>query len=314
MVDVDIRKTTIYSSPDVFNDKQGNPILIKPLEPALHEQLITMYLQYEPKQSFEGLPPSSDEACIKWVQHMLTEGISLVAILLKNAVVGHAILFPMDRDGSTCEMLIVVSPVHQQCGIGSQLIHCIIQMAYELGFSTIWLTVGVTNFIAKHLYNKCGFKYLTIGDIDHVEMSLDLQQYHMTANVKVGEVMNPHVISVSRDTPCKDAIDIFLEKKIASLPVVNDKREVIGILSETDLIIQANVNRKVNDVSTWGVTTVCEECNLDKVIRLFQAKKIRCIPVLNSSKKLVGVVSRKDILAYYSKNLKKAPDPNPVDR
>jgi len=47
------------------------------------------------------------------------------------------------------------------------------------------------------------------------------------------------------------------------------------------------------------VVTVHENSNIEKLIRLFQSMRLRCIPVVNDKKELVGVVTRKDILGYY---------------
>ena len=300
MTGYNIQETTIYSNPRVFTNKKGEPILVKPLEPANHDQLVEMYLHFTPRNSFDGLPPISDTECMRWVHTMIDTGINIVAFSFVSGVIGHSVLFPMNRE--TSEMLVVVEPRHQQLGIGSQLIHCIIQLAYEAGFSKIWLAVSTKNFVAKHLYNKCGFRYLNTGVIDQVEMLLDMTQYHLTAQVKVDEVMNRQVVSIDMNTSCKKAIDIFLNNNTAALPVVNSNHEVIGILSETDLIIEANVHRKVQEVLTRDVITIEQGANLEQVIRLFQSKKIRCIPVIDSSRKLVGILGRKDILAYYSRN------------
>ena len=300
VLDIDLSQTSICQSAKVFTDKQGDPILIKPLTEKYHQKLIDMYLAYRPRNSFEGLPPISDEACVNWVKHMINTGINLVALSFDKGMFGHSVLFPMDD--TRCEMLIVVTQAHQNCGIGNQLIHCIIQLAYEIGFQKIWLSVSINNFIAKHLYSKCGFEYLPSSDIDQVEMLLDLQQYLQSSRVKVDEVMNREVISVHKQLSCKDAIDIFLKENIGSLPVVNDDGEVISILSETDLIIEANVHRNVNEVLTREVITVQQGSTLDKVIRIFQEKKVRCIPVLDRENKLVGVLGRKDILSYYAKS------------
>jgi len=49
--------------------------------------------------------------------------------------------------------------------------------------------------------------------------------------------------------------------------------------------------------------TVEQRCPMTKVISLFNARRIRCIPVLDEREKLVGVVGRKDILAYYHEHL-----------
>jgi len=132
-------------------------------------------------------------------------------------------------------------------------------------------------------------------------MGLDLAQYHDPTNVSVGEIMNRHVSTLFRDWPCRSALAMFLDNPVGALPVINDRCEVVGILSRTDLLMPPNIDKKVGDVLTRGVITVDEECPLTRVIRLFRSKKVRCIPVVDRDMKLVGIVTRKDILAYYSR-------------
>ena len=69
--------TSIFRSPHAFVDKRGDPILIKPLSERRHDRLIRLYLDYEPRDSFSGLPPILDEDCIKWVEGMIRDAINL---------------------------------------------------------------------------------------------------------------------------------------------------------------------------------------------------------------------------------------------
>ena len=95
-----------------------------------------------------------------------------------------------------------------------------------------------------------------------------------------------------------------MSQRVASLPVVDEQGELTGIISETDLMFPSNVTRNVSDIQTMEVVTVHEDCTIAKVVRMFESKRIRCIPVVDNQKKLVGVVGRKDVLAYYAKCLR----------
>jgi len=294
----DVSGTTLYHFPHAFIHKALEPILIKPLGPKRHQALLEMYLAYRPRNSFSGLPPITDEACVRWVAGMIETGVNLVALSFGAGVVGHAALFPMDTEA--CEMFLVVSPGNQGLGIGTELTRCAIQLADELGFERVWLSVEVTNNIARHVYKKCGFDYLSHGVTDEVDMGLDLQAHHQAGGLKVREIMTRDVISIHQDASCRTALDAFLADGIAALPVVNSDGELVGILSETDLIDESNVLKNVGDVLTKTVVSVEEGSDVSKVIRLFHSRKLRCIPVVGPHKRLVGVVGRKDILAYYA--------------
>ncbi len=293
-------ESTIYRKPRAFISKKGEAILIRTLDEKSCQGLIAMYLAFQPKNSFQGLPPVLDAACIKWVQHMIGNGVNIVALAFGDGVVGHAALFPMDNE--VCEMFVVVSPLFQNYGIGTQLTRCSVQLAYEIGFERIWLPVESRNVRARHVYRKCGFENLD-GDTRELEMGLDLKRYHALVQSTVSGIMNRNVITISHNQSCKDALEIFVSQRVTSLPVVDEHGELMGIISETDLMFPSNITRNVSDIETMEVVTVHEECTIAKVVRMFESKRIRCIPVVDRQKKLVGVVGRKDVLAYYAKNL-----------
>lgn len=290
--------STIHRLPQVFVNKTEEAILIRTLDELTCQRLTDMYLAYEPKNSFQGLPPVQDKACVAWVNHMIGNGINLVALSFEAGVVGHAALFPIDDD--VCEMLIVISPPHQNTGIGTQLTRAVVQLAYEIGFDKVWLPVEARNARARHVYKKCGFDYLPDRDSRELEMAMDLEGYHNAVNRSVASIMKKAVISIRGDAPCRQALKIFLSKKIASLPVLDGEDKLIGIVAEMDLMLPTNINAKVHEVFTRDVVSVHNDSTIGKVIRLFLSKRIRCIPVVDAEMRLTGIVGRKDILAYYA--------------
>jgi CBS domain-containing protein/GNAT superfamily N-acetyltransferase len=299
-----LEETTIYSFPHAFISKKGEPILVTTLDDKRYQRLIEMYLAYQPRNSFQGLPPIKDEACVKWVQHLIGHGINLVALSFGEGVVGHTVLFPIDN--LICEMLVVVTPPLQNTGIGTELVRCVVQLAHEIGFEKIHLTVEATNVRARRVYKKCGFDYLSRergGQRGELDMALDLKRYRDTVNVSVATIMNKDVIVIRDDQPCQAALQIFLAHRVGSLPVVDEKGELVGIISKTDLLVPSKIGKRVSDVLTREVLTVQEGCPLAKVIRILQSRGIRAIPVVDRYKKLLGIVGREDILTYYAKHL-----------
>ncbi|OHB70271.1 MAG: hypothetical protein A2V70_17030 [Planctomycetes bacterium RBG_13_63_9] len=293
-----VEQTTIHSFPHAFVSKKGEPILITTLDDKRCERLISMYLAYQPRNSFQGLPPITDEACVKWVQHMIGNGINLVALSFGEGVVGHTALFPInDR---VCEMLVVVSPPLQNTGIGTELTRCSVQLSHEIGFEKMRLSVDVTNVKAKHVYKKCGFEYLSQESVGEVEMALDLRGYRDAVSATIDKIVKRDVISVRDDQPCRDAVKLLLTSHVGSLPVVDGDGQLVGIVSKTDFMLPSKIGRKVSDILTRDVVTVREDCTIAKVVRMFQSRKIRCIPVVDDKSKLVGVVGREDVLAYYT--------------
>lgn len=294
----DIECTTIYRSPHAFLDRGGNPIMLRADVPDLLDDLTRMYLAYPLRGTFSGLPPVDDKACVKWVKEITGTSIGLMTIS-EHQVVGHAALFPI-RDG-ICELLIVVVPEKQHNGIGTQLMRSLIQMGCEVGFSRIWLTVNKNNFVAHHLYNRCGFERSAFTDGDEVEMTLDLQRYTPIVKVTVGKVMNRGVIMVGMHDSCKQVVELFLKNNVDVLPVVNDDGRLAGILSQSDLIFKPILNHKVCEIATQEVVFLHDSCTMEHAIWLLQTKRLRCIPVVDENHRVVGSISRRDILRHYFK-------------
>ena len=290
-------RSTLARTPHAFLSKRSEPNVVMLLDERHGDKLVAMYLAYEPRNSFWGLPPIQDDACRKWVEGMVADGVNLVAMSFDAGAVGHAGLFPMADEA--CEILVVVSPPFQNQGIGTQLARCAVQLSYEIGFCRIWLSVEANNLKARHVFAKCGFEYLARHDPTEVEMALDVRACHDPSDVPVSEVMTREVLTVHQTMPCRTAVKIFLAQPVGALPVVDGSGEILGIVSQTDLILPASVNKRVSDIMTRRVVTVQQDCPITKVASLFHARRIRCIPVLDRRKKLVGVVGRKDILAYY---------------
>lgn len=156
--------------PRAFSGKNGLPVQLHRLPTDAGQRLIEMYLAFQPRNSFQGLPPIKDEVCVRWVREMLATGIHVVAISLKSAsetpalpleppLIGHAALFPVND--KKCEMLVVVCPGFQNLGVGTELVRSCVELADELDFERIWLPVDATNVRARHVYCKCGFEYVS---------------------------------------------------------------------------------------------------------------------------------------------------------
>jgi len=167
-------ESAIHDYSYAFVDKKGEPILIKTLDGHTYQGLINMYLAYQPRDSFDGLPPIKDAACVEWVQGMIRNGINMIAVSLEGSIAGHAAIFPIDRQ--RCEMLMVVSPPFQNIGIGTELTRSSVHLAQKLGFEQAWLSVEAHNARAKHVYKKCGFGCLSAEDRGDVEMALNLKR------------------------------------------------------------------------------------------------------------------------------------------
>jgi CBS domain-containing protein len=131
---------------------------------------------------------------------------------------------------------------------------------------------------------------------------------------KAKDVMSTHVACVKEDTPIFDAIRLLVEGHFSGLPVVNDDMKITGIISEKDMlrllynhdVTQGEIplNAKVENYMTPAVVTVDHEDTLTSVCTCLMDNQFRRVPVLADGK-LVGVITRADIIKYILEMLKK---------
>ena len=118
----------------------------------------------------------------------------------------------------------------------------------------------------------------------------------------VRDVMTTDVISVRSDTPIGQATKLMLENNISGMPVVEEDMTLVGVITEKDLLemFQARKDTEHATVSDF-MTTPAVHFNVDEdlqaVCDCLTDSFFRRVPV-TSQGKLVGVVSRRDILKH----------------
>ncbi len=143
--------------------------------------------------------------------------------------------------------------------------------------------------------------------------------------MKIGQIMNRNVVSVKPDTPVNEVAKKLIQYNLTGVPVIDDKDEIVGIVTEFDLIrrkgvvdIPAYINildsflyledpaeveeelRKMigataKEVMTKEVVTIDPEADISELAELIEDKHINPVPVVKNGK-LVGIVSRADIV------------------
>lgn len=136
------------------------------------------------------------------------------------------------------------------------------------------------------------------------------------------DVMTPNVITVTLDTEVREIAGLLLEHNISALPVVDASGNVLGIVSEGDLMrrvengtgrrkswwlrsIFTGANdaseyikrhaRKAGEIMTPNPVTITEDEPLHRVARMLEKQHIKRVPVVRDGK-LVGIVSRANLL------------------
>jgi CBS domain-containing protein len=127
----------------------------------------------------------------------------------------------------------------------------------------------------------------------------------------VGDFMDKTFVTFSPDMDVHKAIDILLEKRLTGAAVVNEKKRVVGILSEKDclrtIVHDAYSNLpggQVKDFMTSPVLHVSPEMDIFTVASVFLKQAFRRLLVIQHGE-LVGQITRRDLLRVIQKLRKK---------
>lgn len=140
--------------------------------------------------------------------------------------------------------------------------------------------------------------------------------------MKAHEVMSRNVISVKPTALVKEVAAILAEKRISGVPVVTDDGQIVGIVSETDLLHRAELGTdkprkswmslfadadqlardytkthglRASEIMSRHVVSVGDEADLRDVVNMFDTHRFKRIPVVREGK-LVGMITRGDIV------------------
>ncbi len=130
----------------------------------------------------------------------------------------------------------------------------------------------------------------------HKNMSIE-EQAHQVAIVKRAEngmIYDPVTISVN--AVVKDALDLMAEYHIGGIPVVDDDRKLVGIVTNRDLRFETCMQRPVKEVMTSeNLVVTTQQTDMELATKILQENKIEKLPVVDANGKLVGLITYKDI-------------------
>jgi CBS domain-containing protein len=120
--------------------------------------------------------------------------------------------------------------------------------------------------------------------------------------LKVKDIMTESVISVKKETPIYEALELMTENDITGIPIVREDMTLVGILSEKDILPlfyarEGEEDKMVDDFMTRPAIHFDEDESLLDVCDCLMENHFRRVPV-TSKGKLVGIISRRDLLKY----------------
>lgn len=141
----------------------------------------------------------------------------------------------------------------------------------------------------------------------------------LKTRIPVSEVMTKNVISVKKDADIHEVSRLLSENKISGLPVIDDDNHVVGVITEADVLSMAGLKKghtfkdiirhilgeplperkegnKVENVMTSPAITTRPDVDIREVARIFDERRIKRLPVVDDENKLIGIISRADIV------------------
>ena len=130
----------------------------------------------------------------------------------------------------------------------------------------------------------------------HKNMPIEEQarQVAIVKRAENGMIYDP--VTIKRGSTVRDALNLMAEYHIGGIPVVDDERHLVGIVTNRDLRFEKNMNKSIEDVMTKdNLVTTTQQTDMEAATQILQQNKIEKLPVVDKDNKLVGLITYKDI-------------------
>lgn len=126
--------------------------------------------------------------------------------------------------------------------------------------------------------------------IENGQMNYIISNFLSKATVK--DVMNKNVVTLQKSKSVKDAAELMLENNKTHIPIVNDKNEIIGIITAWDLskAIAKNTDN-IDEIMTKDVATCYENDSIYEVAHKMEEERISVLPVIDEDNHVIGNIS-----------------------
>jgi len=166
-----------------------------------------------------------------------------------------------------------------------------------------------------------GYLDITPGDFKEVYRFAYRHAVERFSSVKAGDAMVRKVVSVTRKTPLVQVAEAMARHGVSGVPVVEEGERVVGVISEKDFLTRMGEQdaktfmgvvaeclkgkgcvavpirgQNAEDIMTSPAVTVNEETSIMEIANILTEKNINRVPVINQQGRLVGIISRADVV------------------
>lgn len=118
--------------------------------------------------------------------------------------------------------------------------------------------------------------------------------------------MSAEILTVPSDSTVEETLRLLVSQRVTGLPVVDSRGKMVGLVSEFDILKQISSCKNVDSKFfrsrikfTKKVESVKDTTPLEKIVERFITKKFRRLPVVDSKGKLLGIITRRDLMRVY---------------
>ncbi len=165
-----------------------------------------------------------------------------------------------------------------------------------------------------------GYVDVTEEDLKKIYLlALQHARERLAFSITVRDAMTKEVISVRKDTCLDEIVKLLSEHRISGLPVVDDAHNIAGIVTEADILSMTGMKRghtfkdilrhvigeplpghrtgnRAEEIMTSPAVTITPERSVREAASILDERKIKRLPVVDGSGRLLGIISRGDIV------------------
>jgi CBS-domain-containing membrane protein len=156
--------------------------------------------------------------------------------------------------------------------------------------------------------------------------------------LRVRDVMTTDVVTAGRDQSLKEIARLMYDQRVSGLPIVDQDGRLVGIVSEADLLRSEAMGPRTEpgslflewllhptrleewerqsrgvqagDIMVTDVATVGPDTTLGEATRILLRHKVKRLPVVDEDNRVVGIISRQDLLSPLMQEEPERPDPS----
>jgi CBS domain-containing protein len=121
--------------------------------------------------------------------------------------------------------------------------------------------------------------------------------------IKAKDIMTKRVVTATKEMPIYEAVRRLRRNEVTGMPVVKDDMALVGVLTEKDVLRlfyadEDEEKKTVNDFMTRPAVCYKEDDTLQAIYDFMMINYFRRVPVTSKEGKVVGVISRPDLIDY----------------